>query len=63
MRPYIGPQSITLGEKTLSLHVFEQTGHGVLPWRWWLDDQHRVLLAAGGRRAYLLTPSGKGGAA
>jgi len=59
---YIGPQAVTLGEKTLSLHVFEQTGHGVLPWRWWLDDRHRVLLAAGGRRAYLLGTSVKGGA-
>ena len=59
---YIGPQTVTLGEKALNLHVFEQTGHGTLPWRWWLDDQHRVLLAAGGRRAYLLDSNGKGGA-
>jgi len=60
---YIGPQSVTVAEKTLPLHVFEQTGHGILPWRWWLDDQHRVLLAAGGRRAYLLDANAKGGVA
>ena len=60
---YIGPQSVAVGDITLPLHVFEQTGHGTLPWRWWLDEQHRVLLAAGGRRAYLLDPNGKGGAA
>lgn len=60
---YIGPQAVTLNGQTLDLHVFEQTGHGMLPWRWWLDDQHRVLLAAGGRRAYLLAASGQGGAA
>lgn len=60
---YVGPQSVTLGSRMLGLHVFEQTGRGVLPWRWWLDDQHRVLLAAGGRRAYLLDAAAKGGAA
>jgi len=60
---YLGPQPVKLGEKALNLHVFEQTGHGVLPWRWWLDDQHRVLLAAGGRRAYLLDAGAKGGVA
>ena len=60
---YIGPQSVTLGGKAMNLQVFEQTGRGVLPWRWWLDSQHRVLLSAGGRRAYLLDPNSKGGVA
>ncbi len=60
---YIGPHPVAQGAKTLNLHVFEQTGHGVLPWRWWLDDQHRVLLAAGGRLAYLLESGATGGVA
>ena len=60
---YVGPQAVELLGQTLALHVFEQTGRGVLPWRWWLDSQHRVLLAAGGRRAYLLDAAKKGGAA
>ncbi len=60
---YIGPQSVGLNGRTLVLHVFEQTGRGVLPWRWWLDAQHRVVLAAGGQRAYLLDTSANGGAA
>jgi hypothetical protein len=60
---YAGPQAVELRGQTLALHVFEQTGRGVLPWRWWLDGQHRVLLAAGGRRAYLLDATKKGGAA
>ncbi len=60
---YVGPQSVALNGQALDLHVFEQTGRGVLPWRWWLDGQHRVLLAAGGRRAYLLAAPAKGGAA
>jgi hypothetical protein len=60
---YVGPQTVVLNGAERHLHVFEQTGHGVLPWRWWLDDQHRVLLAAGGRRGYLLESAEKGGAA
>ena len=59
---YAGPQTVEVQGQALGLHVFEQTGSGVLPWRWWLDGQHRVLLAAGGRRAYLLDTPGKGGA-
>jgi hypothetical protein len=60
---YIGPQTVTLKGQTLALHVFEQTGRGVLPWHWWLDEQHRVVLASGGQRAYLLDATAKGGAA
>lgn len=60
---YFGPQAVALGGRTLELHVYEQTGRGVLPWRWWVDAQHRVVLAAGGRRAYLLDAAAKGGAA
>lgn len=60
---YVGQQAVALSGRTFDLHVFEQTGCGVLPWRWWLDGQHRVLLAAGGRRAYLLDSTPKGGVA
>ncbi len=60
---YVGQHPVSWGDKTLALHAFEQTGRGTLPWRWWLDGQHRVLLAAGGRRAYLLDTSAKGGVA
>jgi len=61
---YIGRHEVPLAGRTLNLHVFEQTGRGVMPWRWWLDDAHRILLAAGGRRAYLAgAPATKGGAA
>ncbi|TAN37828.1 MAG: hypothetical protein EPN23_04755 [Verrucomicrobia bacterium] len=57
---YIGKQPLALGGKNLSLHVFEQVGRGVLPTRWWLDDQHRVVLAASERHAYLLDARAKG---
>ena len=58
---YAGKHPLTLGDKKLNLHVFEQTGRGVMPWHWWLDEKHRVVLAAGNRRAYLLMTSVQGG--
>jgi hypothetical protein len=58
---YLGEQAVEAGDWSRKLHVFEQTGRGILPWRWWLDANHRVLLAAGGRRAYLLDRAAKGG--
>jgi len=59
---YSGIHAVRLGSQTIDLHVFEQTGRGVMPWHWWLDNQHRVILAAGNRRAYLLMKSVQGGA-
>ncbi|MDA3926997.1 MAG: hypothetical protein PF904_20170 [Kiritimatiellae bacterium] len=60
---YAGRHPIALKNKSLDLHVFEQTGCGIMPWHWWLDDQHRVVLAAGNRRAYLLMECKQGGVA
>ena len=60
---YVGRHPVALKKQTFNLHVFEQTGHGIMPWHWWLDDQHRVLLAAGNRRAYLLMECKQGGVA
>ena len=57
---YAGEHSVQLGEKNIKLHVFEQFGRGVTPTRWWLDGQHRVVLAACERRAYLLGSREKG---
>jgi hypothetical protein len=51
---YAGEHSVQLGEKNIELHVFEQFGRGVTPTRWWLDERHRVVLAACERRVYLL---------
>jgi hypothetical protein len=58
---YAGKHPVDLGNQKMELHVFEQTGRGIMPWHWWLDDQHRVLLAAGNRRAYLLMSCNQGG--
>ena len=46
--------------RMVKLHSFEQIGRGILPITYWLDDQHRLIIAVGGRRAFLFD-SAKGG--
>jgi hypothetical protein len=43
-----------LGGRTVKLHSFEQLGRGILPITYWLDENHRLIIAVGGRRALLL---------
>jgi len=50
-------QTVELGRQQLRLHRFEQFGDGILPYTYWLDNQHRLLIAAGGLRVFLFDPS------
>lgn len=43
-----------LGGRKMKLHSFEQTGRGILPWTYWLDNAHRLIVAVSARRAFLL---------
>jgi hypothetical protein len=45
---------VEIGGRTVKLHSFEQIGRGILPMTYWLDDQHRLIIAVNARRAYLL---------
>jgi len=36
------------------MHWFRQTGHGLLPYEYWLDQNHRLLVAASHLKAYIL---------
>jgi hypothetical protein len=40
--------------KPSPLHWFHQIGFGLLPQEYWLDERHRLLVAATGSRAYIL---------
>jgi hypothetical protein len=51
---------VELGGRMVKLHSFEQIGRGILPITYWLDDQHRLIIATGGRRSYLLDSVGGG---
>jgi len=44
----------TRKENQPALHWFHQIGHGVLPYDYWLDDHHRLLMVATGARTYIL---------
>ena len=37
-----------------SLHCFVQLGSGILPYEYWLDDSHRLLMAISMNKAYIL---------
>lgn len=53
-----GPEvEVELGGRQVRLHSFVQIGDGILPYSYWLDDNHRLLLAIGGLCAYLYDPS------
>jgi len=47
-----GSTSINLGGKKTQLFGFRQIGEGILPIDYWLDNQHRLLLAIGNVRIY-----------
>jgi len=49
--------TVALGGKTVRLHGYQQTGQGILPWQYWVDDAGRLLLAFSGVRAYILDPT------
>ena len=44
---------LTLGGRLVRLHSFEHVGSGILPYTYWLDNQHRLLFAIGGLRTFL----------
>ncbi len=54
---YMGAQEIAFGANTRTLHCFQQTGHGTLAYRYWLDETHRLVLVISHCRAYILDPN------
>ena len=46
--------TLELAGRNLRLHAFRQTGHGILPTHYWLDDEHRLIAAAGSLRGIIL---------
>ena len=43
-----------IGGEVISLHCFVQLGSGILPYEYWLDDHHRLLVVASMNKAYIL---------
>ena len=51
---YRGEEPMPAESGVPSLHVFQQTGRGILPYEYWLDDHHRLLAVVTLSRAYIL---------
>ena len=45
-----------IGGKTLPLHCYQQIGRGLLPYRYYVDEQGRLLFAFSAVRAYIYDP-------
>ncbi|MBT3380257.1 MAG: hypothetical protein HN742_00910 [Lentisphaerae bacterium] len=52
---YRGVEEATIAGKTHRLHRFTQIGHGVLPYNYWLDEHHRLVMVVTHSRAYILS--------
>ena len=48
--------SFEIGGAGLALHCYQQIGRGILPYRYYVDGQGRLLFAISGIRAYILDP-------
>jgi len=51
---YRNPETWMIGGRERTLHRFSQIGQGILPFDYWLDDYHRVLIASTFSIAYIL---------
>ena len=51
---YRGAYPMKIATKDLPLHRFDQLGCGILPYEYWLDDNHRLLAAITMNKAYIL---------
>jgi len=53
---YLGREELELAGKKTSLHRFEQTGEGIGPCQFWVDDEHELIrILMDGRKEFLLT--------
>ncbi len=51
---YRGLETFKINNKQTELHHFHQIGQGVLPYNYWLDSNHRLVLVQTGSRVYIL---------
>jgi len=51
---YRGVDTMNLNRKNISLHRFDQLGDGILPYEYWLDNNHRLVAAVSMNKAYIL---------
>ena len=49
--------TIPFGGEAVQVQCYQQIGEGLLPWMYYVDMGHRLLLAMSGLRAYILDPA------
>ena len=53
---YAGTQDVQLGGRDIRLYGFVQIGSGIWDGAYWLDEQHRLLIASVGLMTYIYDP-------
>lgn len=51
---YRGDYPMNLNSNNVSLHRFDQLGDGILPYEYWLDNNHRLVAVTSMNKAYIL---------
>jgi hypothetical protein len=51
---YRGVTPLKMDQTDKPLHCFVQTGSGILPYEYWLDNRHRLLAVISMNKAYIL---------
>jgi len=51
---YRGKYPMQAAGREITLHGFHQIGHGTLPYEYWLDEDHRLVMAVTLSRVYIL---------
>jgi hypothetical protein len=51
---YRGAYRMDLSSNSASLHRFDQLGDGILPYEYWLDKNHRLVVVTSMNKAYIL---------
>ncbi len=52
-------RAAVLSGKEIAVHGFQHIGAGILPYQYWLDEQHRLVVALSGIRAYIVDADAK----
>jgi hypothetical protein len=50
---YRGLFPTKIGAENIPLHCFVQLGNGILPYEYWLDDHHKLLVVTSMNKAYI----------
>lgn len=53
---YREAQDIKFGDQTVRCWRYQQLGHGILPYEYWVDEKHHLLISTSHTRVYILDP-------